>query len=282
MEHDPDQADGLLRQPSSHLSDYSLNSNSTLVTSPSPPPLHRQSHRRVDAVAEEDTSDHGAGVSQRDGHGLGTSSLVEPDRESFLSKPVANKNGSVNSGPADLLLSPMSAYRSGEDPIDKDQEGNPCGDSNLSSHQPFTAISDHEPFRKSFPSTEGDFECRMRRRPESGRGSWLAVSILILSVYSTVFSGVWLIVAIMKLQYGRTVSRGGVPITTASTLYAAFAKSIELSFVTVFVAFIGQILSKRALLQARGVTLAEMTMRSWVMQPGSQNSELYVPFGYRF
>ena len=51
---------------------------------------------------------------------------------------------------------------------------------------------------------------------------------------------------------------------------AGIAKTIELSFVTVFVAFLGQVLSRRALIKrSKGITIAEMSMRSWVMQPGT-------------
>lgn len=272
MEHGSEQTDGLLRQPSSHLSDYSLNSNSTLVTSPSSPPFHRHGHRRATSVADEDASDHRADVPQQDGHGLGISSLNEQKRVSITGKPVESKSSSINPGSADLL-SPMSAYRPGEDRRDDEQDENLHSDSNLSSHQAFTASSDHEPLYNAFPRSEGDFECRLKKRPESRRGSWLAVSILILSIYSTVFSGLWLSIAIIRPRYGHTVSKtGGLPFTTASTLFAAFAKTIELSFVTVFVAFIGQALSKRALFQPKGVTIAEMSMRSWVMQPGTMIS----------
>ena len=210
MEHSAEQADGLLRQPSSHLSDYSLNSNSTLVASPSSPPLHRPGHLRGNSVIEEDASDRAACVSQPDGHGLEISSLNEPKRGSITRKPVESKSSSVIPGSADLLLSPMSAYRSGEDRFDDDQEENLRSDFSPSSHQPFTPNSDQEPLRKSFPPTEVDFECRMKKRPESGRGSWLAVSILILSIYSTIFSGIWLLIAIIRPRYGRTVSRGGI------------------------------------------------------------------------
>ena len=269
MEHTSDQADGLLRQPSSHLSDYSLNSNSTLVTSPSSSTLHRHGHHRADSTHERDASDHGAGVSQQDGHGLGITNLNERKKVSISRKPVV----SANPGSADSLLPPMSAYGSGEDRVDQEQEEIFPSVSNTSSHQPFTANSDREPLHKSFPATEANFECRMKRWPESGRGSWLAVSILVLSIYSTVLSGIWVLIAIIKPRYGHTVSKtGGLPISTASTLYAAFAKSIELSFVTVFVAFIGQALSRRARFQPEGVTIAEMSMRSWVMQPGTMIS----------
>jgi hypothetical protein len=45
---------------------------------------------------------------------------------------------------------------------------------------------------------------------------------------------------------------------------------IELSFVAVFVTFLGQVLSRRAISNTgKGITLAEMNMRSWIMQPGT-------------
>ena len=272
MEHNSDQADHLLRQPSSHLSDYSLNSNSTLVTSPTSPPLHRHGHSREASATEEDTSGHGAGVSQQSGYGLGITNFTEQKRASITRKPVEGRSSSTKSLSPDLLFSPTSAARQRETRFVDEHEDNIHNDSDVPSHQPFAANSDLEPLDKRSSPTQADIECRMKSRPASGRGSWLAVSILVLAIYSTLFSGIWLIIAAMKLPYGHTVSRKGVPFTTASTLYTAFAKSVELSFVTVFVAFIGQVLSKRALLQTRGVTMAEMTMRSWVMQPGSYSS----------
>ena len=266
MAQDSDQADSLIRQPSSHLSDYSLNSNSTLVTSPTSPPFHRQGHRRATSVIDEDTSDHAADVSRQDGHGLGISSLNGQKRVSIARKPIRSKG---SSGSADLLLSPTSAHRLVEDRFDEDQEENLHGDTNLSPHQPFTSNSDREPLQKSFSPIGTEFECKSKKEVTSGRGSWLAVSIMILSLYSTIFSGIWLFIAIIKPRYGRTVSsRGNLPFPIASTLYAAIAKSIELSFVTVFVALIGQILSKRAIMQPKGITIADLSMRSWVMQPG--------------
>lgn len=221
----------------------------------------------MNSAAEEISLDHGADKPQHDVHGLGISYLNEHDRGSISRKPVAGKG---SPGPADSLLSPMSAYRSGEDRFDDDTLHS---GSNLSSHQPFTPNSDCEPLWKSSAPAGADFECRMRRPPQKDRSSWLAISILGLSIYSTVFSGAWLLIAIIKVRYGSTVStKGALPITTASVLYAAFAKSIELSFVTVFVAFVGQALSRRARFQPKGVTIAEMSMRSWVMQPGTMIS----------
>ena len=258
MEYDSDQADGLLRQPSSQLSDYSLNSNATLVNSPPSPSLHRHVQSQSISTVEEDSADLG----------LGISSFNDGKRGSIKRTVLASES---SPGSADLLLSPMSTYRPGEDRLDEDQEYLHL-DSKNSSHRPFKVNSDCEPLQKKLPPTEAHFECRMRKPPESGRGSWLAVIILMMSIYSTIFSGIWLVIAITKVHYGRTVSRGGVPFTMASTLYAAFAKSIELSFVTVFVAFIGQALSRKALIPKKGITIAEMTMRSWVMQPGTMIS----------
>jgi hypothetical protein len=91
-----------------------------------------------------------------------------------------------------------------------------------------------------------------------------------LSIYSTVFSAIWLVIAFVQPRYGRMIHSGGsLSPSTASIVFALFAKTIELSFVTVFVTFLGQVLSRRSLVRAsRGVTLAELSMRTWVIQPG--------------
>lgn len=85
------------------------------------------------------------------------------------------------------------------------------------------------------------------------------------------FSGIWLALAIIRPRYGRRISNDSrLPPSTASLLCAAFSKSIELSFTTVFVAFLGQVLSRRAFAKkSKGITIAEMSMRSWIMQPGT-------------
>lgn len=105
----------------------------------------------------------------------------------------------------------------------------------------------------------------MRRR------SSLYVIQIILSVYSTVMSGLWLVVAIYQPRYGRGISSSShtsmvLSPSTASVLSTLFSRTIEMSFVTVFVACLGQVLSRRAFVrQAKGVTLADMTMRNWVV-----------------
>ena len=119
---------------------------------------------------------------------------------------------------------------------------------------------------------ESSQHCVSKRDIYQGRGNWLSIVIMFLAVYSSVFSGLWLLIAITKPRYGQRITSnpGKLASSTASLLFAAFAKTIELSFVTVFVAFLGQVLSRRALVKnSRGITIAEMSMRSWVMQPGT-------------
>lgn len=99
----------------------------------------------------------------------------------------------------------------------------------------------------------------------------MSLIVLILAIYSSIFSGIWLIIAVVKPRYGRRISASSsLPPASASLLCAAFAKSIELSFASVFVAFLGQVLSRRAFVKkSKGITIAEMSMRAWVMQPGT-------------
>ncbi|KAG7147543.1 hypothetical protein HYQ46_003598 [Verticillium longisporum] len=113
--------------------------------------------------------------------------------------------------------------------------------------------------------------CSSTKDVHKRRVSWLSVSILTLSVYSTALSCLWFIIAIVQPRWGRAISsNGGIAPATASVVCTLFAKTIEMSFVTVFISFLGQVLSRRAFVKkSRGMTLAEMTMRNWVIQPGS-------------
>ncbi|KAH9906695.1 hypothetical protein F4778DRAFT_722958 [Xylariomycetidae sp. FL2044] len=116
-------------------------------------------------------------------------------------------------------------------------------------------------------------DCHSRRDVYIKRWSWLYVILIILSVYSTLMSGLWFVVSIYQPRYGRGISSGAslqLAPSTATLLCTLLAKTIELSFVTVFVAFLGQVLTRRAFNRnSHGMTLAEMTMRNWVIQPGS-------------
>ena len=69
------------------------------------------------------------------------------------------------------------------------------------------------------------------------------------------FSGLYLLLAFVAPRYERLVL--GMTYSSAQTFLALFAKLIEMSFVTVFVAFIGQVISRRAFVKraGRGVSL---------------------------
>ena len=103
------------------------------------------------------------------------------------------------------------------------------------------------------------------------RGELASILILVASAFSTVFSGIWLGLATGRPHYGEVITHNSrLPPSTASLLVALFAKSIELTFVTSFVAFLGQLLSQRAFRKSSGgITVAEMQMRTWILQPGT-------------
>ncbi|POR38851.1 Uncharacterized protein TPAR_00931 [Tolypocladium paradoxum] len=130
-------------------------------------------------------------------------------------------------------------------------------------------LVDDDMFKKKF--AEPPTYCWSRRDIAKKRNSWLSAIIFGLSVYSTVMSAIWMVVAFVQPRWGHKISsRGGLLPSTATLVAALVAKTIELSFVTVFIACVGQVLTRRAIARrSRGMTLAEMTMRNWVIQPGS-------------
>ncbi|PKY06156.1 hypothetical protein P168DRAFT_288114 [Aspergillus campestris IBT 28561] len=113
-------------------------------------------------------------------------------------------------------------------------------------------------------------KCPARGHLVKSRWSWLPVSIILLAVYATLASCFYLVVALVQPRFGDRIGVGGLDPATATLLSALIAKTIELSYVTVCVAFVGQVLSRRALLRrSRGITIPEMNLRTWIMQPGS-------------
>lgn len=122
---------------------------------------------------------------------------------------------------------------------------------------------------KTSPSPP-DVRCPNRATVLQKRLSWIPLTVLILAVYATLFSGVYLVVAFWKPRWIHVSSDGPVLPSTARFLSSFFAKTIELSYVTVCVAFLGQVLSRRALMKnSRGISISDMNMRAWIMQPGS-------------
>jgi hypothetical protein len=87
-----------------------------------------------------------------------------------------------------------------------------------------------------------------------------------------VLSGLYLFIAAYAPRYDRVICNyGRFTVSSAAFWTAILAKSIEMSFVTVIVALLSQSLSRRACGNERrqGVTLAEMSMRSWIVQLGT-------------
>lgn len=143
--------------------------------------------------------------------------------------------------------------------------------------------SDHES-QHSEPTTPGSLktpqvtpaistpqhDCPSRSTVLQRRFGWVPVSIFLLALYATIFSGVYLAIAFWKPRWNTVGSGAPLAASTANLLCAFFAKTIELAYVTICVAFLGQVLSRRAMTtESRGISISDMNMRSWIMQPGS-------------
>lgn len=101
--------------------------------------------------------------------------------------------------------------------------------------------------------------------------SWVTIFICFLAFYSFCFSGVFLGIALAKPRWGRSIGEhGNLSYSTATLLSVLFSKTVELSFLAVLVATIGQILSRRAIARrgTNGISIADLTMRQWILQPG--------------
>ncbi|KAL9084108.1 MAG: hypothetical protein Q9159_005403 [Coniocarpon cinnabarinum] len=125
--------------------------------------------------------------------------------------------------------------------------------------------------RKSYAEFSPHMTCASREPILKDTRNHIYITLLILGIFSTIFSGIYLGIAIARPRYQKFISdEGNLTYSNATLLFALFAKLIELSFVTVFIAFVGQVISTRAFNKSKGygVTLAEISMRGWIMQPG--------------
>lgn len=337
MESTPEAQEGLLSDESPKLSNYSLDSNSTVVASPTSvftPAYRRPGYQRLTSSGDTEARYHGAEESYRNGEGSGDDTAaqglaiqnVETARRVSMQRiPIVAKTTPVTPRSTDPVSSPLSSrFSTKSTPLYEGISETPQDDlsykgSTPSLHEPFVAGTESEHLnKKASASTMRSIEppgmailfprclsgrpcqfarphfivrcpqiltnvlfidvlessqlCKSQGNVYQGRANWLAIAILILAVYSTIFSGFWVLIAITRPRYGQRITSkpGKLAPSTASLLCAAIAKSIELSFVTVFVAFLGQVLSRRAIAKrSRGITIAEMSMRSWVMQPGT-------------
>lgn len=268
---------------SSDLSDRTFSSSSTFL----PSVLGPSDKGKYQALAddEEDTSYKGAadnnGTKQeRDSsHGLRIEfSDHDKDRLSFGATVVKDSPG-LDSQRG--LLSPDARRSSKRQsyPNESPDDASTLGQTSPSSlYSPYSNDPENESIRRLRASTstfylakENEPVCRTERMIETKWSSWLSITILALAIYSFVFSGIWLGLAVQAPRYHKHIMTNG-PLSpgTASLLCAGFAKTIELSFVTVFVSMLGQLLSKIAIRKnSQGITIADMLLRQWIMQPGS-------------
>ncbi|KAF2495899.1 hypothetical protein BU16DRAFT_360268 [Lophium mytilinum] len=124
---------------------------------------------------------------------------------------------------------------------------------------------------------EGSSRCQSRKRIAETQKSSKSVLTVVIAVYSTLMSGFFMLLALLQPRYGTHVSTyGALTPSMVALITAVLAKTIEVSYVTVFVSYLGQVISRRAVLQSStsGFTLADLGMRSWLMQPGSLISHM--------
>jgi len=125
----------------------------------------------------------------------------------------------------------------------------------------------------SLRSTHGDFATKHRcgsvKEMKGSRRNWFYVFAIVLSAYSTIWSGLFAFVAINGPSWKSVRTNGPVTPSEATLITAIIAKTVELSFVTVIIALLGQQLARKASSRQRqsGVTLAEISMRGWLLQP---------------
>ncbi|KAI0470683.1 hypothetical protein GGR56DRAFT_683754 [Xylariaceae sp. FL0804] len=216
-------------------------SRSSSVASAILPP--RQSASEEEEVEEE-------GSRRRRGQGGGPTTDADADADT---PPPSSSHEAYAMTSVDALQ-PLVDSRSSSDYGDDDDDGDAAD-------------------RFSLRYAQAPLDCHSRRDVHIRRRSGLYVTLMVLSVYSTGLSGLWFVTAILQPRYGEGISSSRhwrVKPSTATLVCTLFAKTIEMTFVTVFVAVLGQILTRRAFSRkSHGITLAEMTMRNWVVQPGS-------------
>lgn len=122
------------------------------------------------------------------------------------------------------------------------------------------------------PGTPSVQNHRCGRREPYRSLEWIAViSLFFVGLYSTLLSGVWLAIAIANPIWDDIIHFNSSKITpvNASTVTTALAKTIEMSFITLFLAVIGQYLTcKASNNNTAGISLAELQLKIVLLQPG--------------
>ncbi|WPH05084.1 Hypothetical protein R9X50_00798300 [Acrodontium crateriforme] len=142
----------------------------------------------------------------------------------------------------------------------------------VSSFQSSLLESHYEQSDAGLDDSETPQQGKARTRIKRRMCSWLPITIITLAIISTLLSLAFVIIGMRGPRWGRMIgTNGSLTVSSAAFLTSFLAKLIELTFVTIAVAFVGQALARRAYRQkaSKGVTIAEMTMRGWIMQPGT-------------
>lgn len=101
--------------------------------------------------------------------------------------------------------------------------------------------------------------------------SWPSFSVILMSVLASGLSGLFFFVGATGPAYGNLVGTHGVlTASTAAFVTAVLAKLIESMSAVLVAVLVGQVLARKAHApdKHRGVSLAQITMRGWAMQPG--------------
>ncbi|KAI7237973.1 hypothetical protein KC330_g2830 [Hortaea werneckii] len=282
----------------------------TLTSSSNPTPRHRPGYARIPSVSfsDEQVPKASAGINSENeinpiprpssashGSGIATSPKVTSSKPSIASAQSSPRAQAIDRpksdfhmpGPNQPLISPPSTGGwSGTTHIDGSPESDTAyaGAKHLGKQSTTSLHSSFQPsiyaksdtgllsIRSRYDEWGPHESCRSRKLIKRKIGGCPSVTILVLAVFSTTLSAMFLVIALLGPRYRRLVHTNG-PLTPSSAAFLTsfLAKMIELSYITVLVAFVGQALARRAFKQeqARGITLAELSMRGWVQQPGT-------------
>lgn len=112
------------------------------------------------------------------------------------------------------------------------------------------------------------FNCPPRKEVYTS-SHWYTFAVIFLAIYATVMAFVYVVISLIRPSWGflRTDATVWSP-STATLLCTLVARTIDGAFISIMVVFVGQVLSRRAIASdSRGMTIAEMSMRDWIVQP---------------
>lgn len=154
----------------SHRSNFSVDSDSTLISAPLSPNYHHSGYRPISALPEEDTAYRGSDASPSNakaqgrysegpqGHGLGIANVDTQTEGAIAKMYVGGKSSSNSPAVVDPLLSspssqPGTADLSSTEAPSKDTKESFRPNQSTPSFQTFKADSEHEMLHRNTPSS---------------------------------------------------------------------------------------------------------------------------------